>query len=114
MSRGWNHDRYFWDAVVALEMCGVVGPIVTMAAMVCFELIFVSEFTLAALPLRPKNVILQDIMIIFISFKDADLLYYLLIDVFTRQRQVWGTMVAVERGAAILLPWPTLCGPAKS
>ena len=53
MSRGWNHDRY-WDAVVALEMFGVVGPIVTMVAMVCFELIFVSEFTRAASPRGQK------------------------------------------------------------
>jgi hypothetical protein len=58
VSRGWNHDRY-WDAVVALEMFGVVDPIVTMVAMVCFELIFVSEFTRAASPLRPKCLILQ-------------------------------------------------------
>jgi hypothetical protein len=71
---------------------------------VCFELIFVSEliFTRASSTLRPKNVILQEIMIIFISFKDADLLHYLLPDVFTQRRRVWGTMVAVER-------WPP-CG----
>ena len=52
---------------------------------------------MASSPLRPKIVILQEIVIIIISFKDADLLYYLLPDVFTQQRRVWGTMVAVER-----------------
>ena len=59
-------------------------------------LIFVSAFYMASSPLRPKIVILQEIVIIIISFKDADLLYYLLPDVFTQQRRVWG-MVAVER-----------------
>ena len=47
--------------------------------------------------MRPKNVILLEIMIIFISFKEADLLHYLLPDVFTRWRRVWGTMEAVAR-----------------
>jgi hypothetical protein len=47
--------------------------------------------------MRPKNVVLLEIMIIFISFKDADLLHYLLPDVFTRWRRVWGTMEAVAR-----------------
>jgi hypothetical protein len=46
-------------------------------------------------PMRPKNVVLLEIMIIFISFKDADLLHYLLPDVFARRRRVWGTMEAV-------------------
>jgi hypothetical protein len=58
---------------------------------------FVSEFTRARAPLRPKIVILQEIVIVFISFKDADLWYYLLPDVFTRRCRVWGTMAAVER-----------------
>jgi hypothetical protein len=47
--------------------------------------------------MRPKNVLLLEITIIFISFKDADLLHYLLTDVFTRRRRVWGTMEAVAR-----------------
>ena len=44
---------------------------------VCFELIFVSEFTRARLPMRPKNVILLEINIIVTNFNDVDLLYYL-------------------------------------
>ena len=47
--------------------------------------------------MRPKNVILLEIMIIVINFNDADLLYYLLFDAFAQRRQVWCTMVAVER-----------------
>ena len=69
-------------------------------------LIFVSAFYMASSPLRPKIIILQEIVIIIISFKDADLLYYLLPDVFTQQRQVWGTMVAVERRQPPS-SWPT-------
>ena len=38
-----------------------------------------------------------EIMIIVINFNDADLLYYLLFDAFAQRRQVWCTMVAVER-----------------
>jgi hypothetical protein len=52
---------------------------------------------MASSPLRPTIIILQEIVIIIINFKEADLLYYLLPDVFTQQRRVWGTMVAVER-----------------
>jgi hypothetical protein len=47
--------------------------------------------------MRPKNVILLEIMMIFISFKDADLLHYLLPNVFTQRRRVWGTIAAMER-----------------
>ena len=77
--------------------------LLTMAAMaggsilVSFLLVLFTSFYMTSSPLRPKIVILQEIVIIIISFKDADLLYYLLTDVFTQQRRVWGTMVAVER-----------------
>ena len=70
------------------------------------SLIFVSAFYMASSPLRPKIVILLEIVIIIISFKDADLLYYLLPNVFTEHRRVWGTMVAVERRQPPS-SWPT-------
>jgi hypothetical protein len=51
----------------------------------------------AASPMRPKFVILLEIMIIVINFNNADLLYYLLLDAFARRLRVWCTMVAVEQ-----------------
>jgi hypothetical protein len=109
------------------RMFGVYSLIVTMAAMAggsVSSLIFVSEFTRARSPIRPKNVILREIMMIFISFKDADLLHYLLPNVFTQRRRVWGTIAAVERAAphrglliSFFLIFPHfslfLCEPAK-
>jgi hypothetical protein len=80
------------------RMFGASSLIVSMAAMaggsilVSFLLVNLHR---ARSPMRPKNVVLLEIMIIFISFKDADLLHYLLPDVFTRWRRVWGTMEAV-------------------
>jgi hypothetical protein len=47
--------------------------------------------------MRPKNVILLEIMILVTNFNDVDLLYYLLFDAFAQRRRVWCTMVAVER-----------------
>jgi hypothetical protein len=47
--------------------------------------------------MRPKIVILLEIMIIVINFNNADLLYYLLLDAFARRLRVWCTMVAVEQ-----------------
>ena len=81
-------------------MFGASSLIVTMAAMAGGSILV--SFLLVNLhgarsPMRPKNVVLLEIMIIFISFKDADLLHYLLPDVFTRWRRVWGTMEAVAR-----------------
>jgi hypothetical protein len=47
--------------------------------------------------MRPKNVILLEIMILVTNFNDVDLLYYLLLDAFAQRRRVWCTMVAMER-----------------
>ena len=66
---------------------------------VCFEIICVSEFTRAALPMRPKIVILLEIMIIVTNFNDVDLF-----NTYCSRRRVWCTMVTVERR------WPlSLC-----
>jgi hypothetical protein len=73
---------------------------VTMAAMAGGSVS--SSFLLVNLhgartPMRPKNVILLEIMILVTNFNDGDLLYYLLLDAFARRLRVWCTMVAVEQ-----------------
>ncbi len=81
-------------------MFGVVGLVVTVAAMAGGSIlvsILLVNLHGARSPMRPKNVVLLEIMIIFISFKDADLLHYLLFDAIAQGRRVWGTIAAVER-----------------
>jgi hypothetical protein len=53
--------------------------------------------------MRPKNVILLEIMILVTNFNDVDLLYYLLLDAFAQRRRAWCTMVAVERRRLLLV-----------
>ena len=51
-------------------------------------LIFVSDFYTGGVAAEADNCILLEIMIIVISFNDADLLYYLLFDAFARRLRV--------------------------
>ena len=89
-------------------MFGASSLIVTMAAMAGGSILV--SFLLVNLhgarsPMRPKNVVLLEIMIIFISFKDADLLHYLLPDVFYFSRQggsVRSTPTRYEHAHAIV------------
>ena len=77
-----------------------VGPITDDGGdgrLVYSGLIFVSDFYTGGVAAEADNCILLEIMIIVISFNDADLLYYLLFDAFARRLRVWCTMVAVER-----------------
>jgi len=60
-------------------------------------LIFVGVFYTGGVAAEADNCILLEIMIIVISFNDADLLYYLFFDAFARRLWIWCTMVAVER-----------------
>jgi hypothetical protein len=96
---GGNDSAWCIDELESQKF-GVVGLIVTMAAMAGGSV----SSTFLLVNLHPKNVILLEIMIIITNFNDVDLLYYLLLDAFAQRRRVWCTVVAVERRRCRLTP----------
>ena len=116
---GGNDSAWCIDELES-RMFGASSLIVTMAAMAGGSILV--SFLLVNLhgartPMKPKNVILLEIMILVTNFNDGDLLYYLLLDAFARRRRVWCTMVAVEQrrppSLRLLVPscliFPSVC-----
>ena len=81
----WSIDEF------RSQKSGVSALLLTMAAIgrrVYSGLTFVSDFYTGGVAAEADNCILLEIMIIVISFNDADLLYYLLFDAFARRLRV--------------------------